>query len=132
MAHEHRGRDYGPLQPVSNHTIRLARIRALPGRPAPRGANGGPSRRPHPRHRLTHGQRTPPVRRRRSHGPRRRAATVNQYLTVGLIDELRLHIAPFTLGSGTRLFEGVPPLGLEQVTSCPASQVTRVTYRVLP
>lgn len=28
MAHEHRGRGHGPLQPVSNHTIRPDRIRA--------------------------------------------------------------------------------------------------------
>ncbi|MBZ3902893.1 dihydrofolate reductase family protein [Streptomyces griseiscabiei] len=59
------------------------------------------------------------------------ATTVNQYLTAGLIDELRLHIAPFTLGAGTRLFEGVPPLRLEQLTSRAASRVTHVTYRVL-
>ncbi|AGP58668.1 hypothetical protein M271_36320 [Streptomyces rapamycinicus NRRL 5491] len=45
------------------------------------------------------------------------ATTINQYLTAGLIDELRLRIVPFTLGAGTRLFEGVPPLRLEQVTS---------------
>ncbi|MCX4668908.1 dihydrofolate reductase family protein [Streptomyces sp. NBC_01381] len=59
------------------------------------------------------------------------ATTVNQYLAAGLIDELRLHIVPLTLGAGTRLFEGVPPLKLEQVTSRAASLVTHVTYRVL-
>ncbi|MET9388813.1 dihydrofolate reductase family protein [Streptomyces sp. NPDC006624] len=59
------------------------------------------------------------------------ATTVNQYLAAALVDELRLHIVPFTLGAGTRLFEGVPPLRLEQVASRPASQVTHVTYRVL-
>jgi dihydrofolate reductase len=58
------------------------------------------------------------------------ATTVNQYLAAGLVDELRLHIVPLTLGAGTRLFEGVPPLELEQVTSRPASLVTHVTYRV--
>ncbi|WP_318217540.1 dihydrofolate reductase family protein [Streptomyces sp. SCL15-6] len=58
------------------------------------------------------------------------ATTVNQYLAAGLVDELRLHIVPLTLGAGTRLFEGVPPLQLEQVTSRPASLVTHVTYRV--
>ena len=58
------------------------------------------------------------------------ATTVNQYLAAGLIDELRLHISPLTLGGGTRLFEGVPPLKLEQVTARAASQVTHVTYRV--
>ena len=59
------------------------------------------------------------------------ASTINQYLAAGLIDELRLHIVPFTLGAGTRLFDGVPPLNLEQVDSRAASSVTHVTYRVL-
>ncbi len=59
------------------------------------------------------------------------ATTINQYLAAGLIDELRLHIAPLTLGAGTRIFDGVPPLILEQVTSRAASLVTHVTYRVL-
>ncbi|WP_314195951.1 dihydrofolate reductase family protein [uncultured Arthrobacter sp.] len=59
------------------------------------------------------------------------ATTVNQYLAAGLIDELRLHIAPLTFGAGTRLFEGVPPLKLEQVSSRAATLVTHVTYRVL-
>jgi hypothetical protein len=36
-----------------------------------------------------------------------------------------------TLGAGTRLFEDVPPLNLEQVTARAASLVTHVTYRVL-
>jgi hypothetical protein len=43
-----------------------------------------------------------------------------------------LHIVPLTLGAGTRLFEGVPPLRLEQVRAHAASLVTHVTYRVLP
>jgi len=59
------------------------------------------------------------------------ATTINQYLAAGLIDELRLHIAPLTLGAGTRIFDGVPPLKLEQVTARPTSLVTHVTYRVL-
>jgi dihydrofolate reductase len=59
------------------------------------------------------------------------ATTINQYLIAGLIDELRLHIVPLTLGAGTRLFEGVPPLELEQVKSRAATSVTHVTYRVL-
>jgi hypothetical protein len=58
-------------------------------------------------------------------------ATINQYLAAGLIDELRLHIVPLTLGAGTRLFEGVSSLKLEQVESRAASSVTHVTYRVL-
>ncbi|MFD2265259.1 dihydrofolate reductase family protein [Lacibacterium aquatile] len=59
------------------------------------------------------------------------ASTINQYLTAGLIDELRLHITPFTLGVGTRIFDGVPPLKLEQVSSRAASTVTHITYRVI-
>jgi dihydrofolate reductase len=60
------------------------------------------------------------------------ATTVNQYLAAGLIDELRLHLVPFTLGAGTRLFDGVPPLNLEQVSSRAANSVTHLVYRVLP
>lgn len=59
------------------------------------------------------------------------ATTVNEYLAAGLIDELRLHIVPYTMGAGTRLFDGVPPLKLEQVASRSATLVTHVTYRVL-
>jgi dihydrofolate reductase len=60
------------------------------------------------------------------------ATTINQYLAAGLIDELSLHITPFTLGAGTRLFDGVPPLNLEQIESRTSSGVTHVTYRFLP
>jgi dihydrofolate reductase len=59
------------------------------------------------------------------------ASTINQYLAADLIDELRLHIVPLTLSAGTRLFDGVPPLNLEQVDSRAASSITHVTYRVL-
>jgi dihydrofolate reductase len=58
------------------------------------------------------------------------ATTINQYLAAGSIDELRLHIVPLTLGAGTRLFDGVPPMELEQVASRPARLVTHVTYRM--
>ncbi|MFG1918665.1 dihydrofolate reductase family protein [Micromonospora sp. NPDC048898] len=60
------------------------------------------------------------------------ATTINQYLAAGLVDELRLHIVPVTLGAGMRMFEGVPPLNLEQVTARAASSVVHVTYRVPP
>jgi dihydrofolate reductase len=59
------------------------------------------------------------------------ATTVNQYLAAGLIEELRVHIVPITLGGGTRLFDGVPPLKLQQVESRAADSVTHLTYRVL-
>jgi dihydrofolate reductase len=59
------------------------------------------------------------------------AATVNQYLAAGLVDELRTHIAPVTLGAGERLFDGEPPLHLEFLAVRAASLTTHVSYRVL-
>jgi dihydrofolate reductase len=59
------------------------------------------------------------------------AKTVNQYLAAGLIDELRLHVVPLMLGAGSRLFDGVPPLNLEQGESRVATGVTHLIYRVL-
>ena len=58
------------------------------------------------------------------------AATVNQYLAVGLIDEIRTHIAPVTVGAGERLFDGVPPLNLEIIAVRGASLTTHISYRV--
>jgi dihydrofolate reductase len=58
------------------------------------------------------------------------AATVNQYLAAGLIDELRTHVAPVTLGAGERLFDGVPPLRLELLAARAASLTTHISYRV--
>jgi dihydrofolate reductase len=59
------------------------------------------------------------------------AATVNQFLAAGLVDELTLHVTPVTLGAGQRLFDGVPPLTLEQVSSRAASLATHIRYRVV-
>jgi dihydrofolate reductase len=59
------------------------------------------------------------------------ASTVNQYLAAGLIDEVRLHIAPYTLGAGVRLFDGVPAVNLEQIESRDAGSVTHLVYRVM-
>src|SRR5579864_7602354 len=59
------------------------------------------------------------------------ANTVNQYLAAGLIDELWLHIAPVTVGAGTRLFEGVPNLNLESIEVSGTNVVTHIRYNVL-
>ncbi|MGW5720129.1 dihydrofolate reductase family protein [Amycolatopsis sp. NPDC003865] len=58
------------------------------------------------------------------------ARTVNQYLAAGLIDEIRLHVVPLMLGAGSRLFDGVPPLDLEQVEARAAKSVTHLRYHV--
>jgi dihydrofolate reductase len=59
------------------------------------------------------------------------AATVNQYLAAGAIDELSLHIAPMTLGAGERLFEGVGGLTLAPISVRNTDLVTHVRYRVI-
>ncbi len=56
------------------------------------------------------------------------AATVQQYLRAGLIDELHLAIVPILLGSGERLFEHLDggPHGYERVEFVPSTSVTHV------
>jgi len=55
--------------------------------------------------------------------------TLNAYLDAGLVDELRLHIAPFTVGAGLRVFDGVTDLAMVPVASRATPQVTHLTYR---
>lgn len=58
------------------------------------------------------------------------AATVNQYLAAGLIDELSLHIAPVVIGQGERLFDGAGAFDLEPLAARGNELVTHVTYRI--
>jgi dihydrofolate reductase len=60
------------------------------------------------------------------------ADVARQYLSAGLIDEMRLSVAPVLLGSGTRLFDGGAGAGaeLEQVQAVQAPGVTHLIYRV--
>jgi dihydrofolate reductase len=60
------------------------------------------------------------------------ADVARQALRAGLVDELRLHVAPILLGGGVRLVDGLGPelrLELEGTTGSPA--VTHVRYRVV-
>jgi len=59
------------------------------------------------------------------------AQTVRQFLAAGLIDELRLHIAPMLLGAGERLLDGVANLKLEPAEVGGTRLVTHVRYRVI-
>ena len=59
------------------------------------------------------------------------ASTVNQYLAAGLIDEMWLHIAPVTIGKGTRLFEDVPPLNMKVISISGTELVTHIKYRLI-
>ena len=58
------------------------------------------------------------------------AETARQYLSAGLIDELRLHIAPSVLGAGERLLDGVGNLKLEPTEVSGTSLVTHIRYRL--
>jgi dihydrofolate reductase len=57
------------------------------------------------------------------------ANTVNQFLAAGMIDEMWLHIAPCIVSSGARLFENVPRLEMELLSSEGTGLATLVKYR---
>jgi dihydrofolate reductase len=59
------------------------------------------------------------------------AATVNQFLAAGLVDEVRLHVAPVLLGRGERLFDGVGRTDLTQVGARHTGSVTHLRYAVI-
>ncbi|MDX8152125.1 dihydrofolate reductase family protein [Patulibacter brassicae] len=62
------------------------------------------------------------------------ASTVAQYLRMGVVDELHLHVSPVLLGAGERPFDGVGPedVGLEIDRVIASPQVTHIRYRVQP
>ncbi|MFI2566232.1 dihydrofolate reductase family protein [Paenarthrobacter sp. NPDC018779] len=58
------------------------------------------------------------------------ASTARQFLAAGLIDELRLHVAPVILGSGERLLDGVGELRLEPLDVRGTRLVSHLRYKV--
>ncbi len=61
------------------------------------------------------------------------AATLNQYLAAGHVDELELHLVPKIAGAGQRLFEnlGATRPQMELVRTVEAPEVTHLKYRIL-
>lgn len=57
-------------------------------------------------------------------------ATIRGALEAGVVDELRLHLAPLLLGSGTPLFDGGLPRSLRQTHVRASGHATHLTYRV--
>jgi dihydrofolate reductase len=59
------------------------------------------------------------------------ASVIQQFLKAGLVDELRIHVAPVLLGRGVRLFEplGVEPLRLETTRVASSPHAVHVTFR---
>jgi dihydrofolate reductase len=55
--------------------------------------------------------------------------TLNAYLRAGLVDELRLHVAPLVVGTGIRVFEGVTEQAYVPVASRTTPHVTHLTWR---
>jgi dihydrofolate reductase len=58
-------------------------------------------------------------------------ATIGSALAAGLVDGLRLHLAPVVLGAGTPLFTGGASRTLVQRSVIPTSTATHLTYDVL-
>lgn len=58
------------------------------------------------------------------------AEVIRGCLELGLLDELRLHLAPVILGGGTPLFAGDTPRDLRQIHVRASGHATHLTYRV--
>jgi len=60
------------------------------------------------------------------------ASVIQQALAAGLVDELRLHLAPVLLGDGTRLFEDITDRPrLDPIETIQAPRATHLSYRVV-
>ena len=59
------------------------------------------------------------------------ASTVQQFLKAGLLDEMRIHIAPLILGGGVRLFENIGAyVDLEPLPVHQSPKVTHLRFRL--
>lgn len=59
------------------------------------------------------------------------ANVIDQSLSAGLVDELRIHLSPLLVGGGTRLFTLVGPTTLIQREVIESPRATHLTYEVV-
>lgn len=59
------------------------------------------------------------------------ASVVQQALRAGLVDEIVLHVMPFTMGEGVRWCDDVGPLELERVSAIAGAGADDLRYRVV-
>lgn len=59
------------------------------------------------------------------------AATAQQFLRAGLVDEVQIHLVPVLMGSGLRLFEHLDSTKLVQMRVLESPAVTHLRYRVM-
>jgi len=59
------------------------------------------------------------------------AATAQQFLSAGLIDEVQIHLVSRLLGGGLRLFDQLQPLQLERTRVLESPGVTHLQFRVV-
>ena len=57
------------------------------------------------------------------------ATTINQYLSIGAIDELRLHVVPLVIDVDyVRLFDGIGPISMSSTFARWTPEVTHLVY----
>ena len=59
------------------------------------------------------------------------AATAQQFLDAGLVDDVQLHLVSKLLGDGLRLFEHIRPMELERTRALESPGVTHLRFRVV-
>jgi len=59
------------------------------------------------------------------------AEVIDQSLSAGLVDELRIHLSPLLVGGGTKLFALVDPTTLVQREVAVSPRATHLTYEVV-
>jgi dihydrofolate reductase len=56
---------------------------------------------------------------------------IQQYLQSGLVDEMKIHLAPVLLGAGIRLFDDVGPMTFERTRIVESPFTTHLGFRVV-